>query len=104
MNGAQLLNRTIRVDHVSKYKAPKNFDEEEKDEDGDPKLLEYKATGAEGKGHGVYNAIKSQQQIADVVSQRKKIGGPLAPEDEDEAWAKAFENSLKQELTAIADG
>merc|ERR1719261_364784 len=91
MNGWQLLGRTLRVDHVEKYKAPKNFDENEKDEDGDPKLLEYEATGAEGKGHRVYNTLESQKKINDVALQRRKPVAPKGPEDEDEAWAKQFE-------------
>lgn len=95
MNGYQLLNRTLRVDHVEKYKAPKRFDENEKDEDGDPKLLEYKATGAEGKGYQVFNVLDQQKKISEVASQRRKPkAGPTKPEDEDEAWAKAFEASL----------
>jgi len=95
MNGYQLLKRTIRVDHVGKYKAPKQFDENDKDEDGDPKLLEYKATGAEGVGHGVYNVTKGQQRIDEVAKVRKAPTSKAGLEDEDEAWAKAFEDSLK---------
>lgn len=95
MNGAQLLNRTIRVDHVEKYKAPKKFDEDEKDEDGDPKLLEYEATGAEGKGYQVYNALDSQKKISEIADQKKKVVQQRAPDDADEAWAKSFEASLK---------
>lgn len=98
MNGAQLLNRTLRVDHVDKYKAPKILDEDEKDENGDAKMLEYKATGAEGKGQGAYNVLQTQQKIAEVQEQRRsKPSGPKAPEDEDEAWAKAFEEGLKKQ-------
>merc|ERR1712157_628747 len=95
MNGAQLLNRTIRVDHVEKYKAPKNLDENDLDENGDPKLLEYHATGAEGKGHQVYNVLDSQKKISDVADQKKKVVHKRTPDDEDEAWAKSFEDSLK---------
>merc|ERR1712087_1044924 len=72
MNGYQLLNKTLRVDHVNKYKAPKKLDDDDLDENGDPKLLEYKATGAEGRGHGVYNAIKSQQKIDEIEAQKKR--------------------------------
>uniref|UniRef100_A0A7S4R6P8 RRM domain-containing protein n=1 Tax=Alexandrium monilatum TaxID=311494 RepID=A0A7S4R6P8_9DINO len=96
MNGYQLVNMTLRVDHVDKYKAPKLLDDDEKDEDGDPKLLEYKATGAEGAGRGVYNVLPSQQRIADVQQQkRSRPTGQAPPEDEDEAWARAFEEGLK---------
>mmetsp|Transcript_33495 Transcript_33495/g.104008 ORF Transcript_33495/g.104008 Transcript_33495/m.104008 type:complete len:288 (+) Transcript_33495:82-945(+) len=96
MNGYSLLNRTLRVDHVDKYKAPKILDEDQQDEDGDPKLLEYKATGAEGAGQGVYNVVGTQRRLAEVHGQRRsRPAGPAAPEDEDEAWARAFEEGLK---------
>merc|ERR1712060_542242 len=72
-------------------------DEENLDENGDPTLIEYKATGAEGLGHGVYNAIEGQKKIHDIQSQRRKQPERKAPEDEDEAWAKAFEDGLKKE-------
>lgn len=96
MNGYQLLNRTLRVDHVAKYKAPKKTDEDDLDENGDPKLLEYVATGAEGKGQRAYNVLESQKKIHEVVNQKKKTIAIARPEDEDEAWAKAFEASLQQ--------
>lgn len=95
MNGSQLLNRTIRVDHVDKYKAPKQFDENDLDENGDPKLLEYKATGAEGAGHEVYNVVNSQKKMDEINSKRKAQPKRSGLEDEDEAWAKAFEDGLK---------
>lgn len=96
MNGYQLLKRTIRVDHVDKYKAPKEFDEDDKDEDGDPKLLEYKATGAEGKGRGVFNVTTGQQKIDEVAKARRAAAYKNSVEDEDEAWAKAFESNLRE--------
>lgn len=99
MNGFQLVNKTLRVDHCEKYKAPKKFDEENLDADGDPTLLEYKATGAEGVGHGMYNALPSQQRATEAAREkemrRKKLQAELGPEDEDEAWARQFEQTLK---------
>lgn len=96
MNGYQLLNKTLRVDHVDKYKAPKNLNEDVLDENGDPTLMEYNATGAEGAGQHVYNVIGSQKKIAEIHSQKREIK-INKPEDEDEAWAKAFDKSVKQE-------
>merc|ERR1712039_1036815 len=98
LNGFQLLKRTLRVDHVDKYKAPKKLDEDDLDENGDPKQLEYKATGAEGLGQGVYNVTKNQTKLAEIEALKKeRRGQPNAPpEDDDEAWAKAFEESLKK--------
>merc|ERR1712046_480254 len=87
MNGFMLLDRTLRVDHVEKYKAPKKLDEENLDENGDPTLIEYKATGAEGHGHCVYNAVASQKTIAEVDAERRKRAAAATkgePEDEDE--------------------
>lgn len=98
MNGAQLLKRTLRVDHVEKYKAPKNLDEDNLDEKGDPTLLEYKATGAEGAGHGVYNAIDEQKKFDDIMKDKMKHKKKENERvDDDEAWADAFESSLKDQ-------
>merc|ERR1712060_193745 len=96
MNNCQLASKTLRVDHVDKYKAPKNLDEDQKDEDGDPILLEYKATGAEGSGQHVYNVTEVQKKITEIENQKRKIVEQSVPEDEDEAWAKSFEESLKR--------
>lgn len=99
MSGFQMLKRTIRVDHCEKFKAPKQFDENDLDENGDPKLLEYKATGAEGKGYQVYNQLDSQKKLQNVVEERQKYQeerkSKAAPEDEDEAWARSFEDKVK---------
>mmetsp|Transcript_110708 Transcript_110708/g.236463 ORF Transcript_110708/g.236463 Transcript_110708/m.236463 type:complete len:291 (+) Transcript_110708:91-963(+) len=95
LNGFQLLKRTLRVDHCEKYKAPKDLDEDDLDENGDPKLKEYKASGAEGGGHGVYNVTKGQAKLAEVEGQKRKLEAPQTKEDDDEAWARAFEESLK---------
>ncbi|CAE7539843.1 RNA-binding motif protein, X-linked 2 [Symbiodinium microadriaticum] len=98
MNGYQLLKRTLRVDHIEKFKAPKEFDENDLDAEGNPKLLEYKASGAEGKGYQVYNVLESQKKIVEAMKQKKKYwedkAATEAPEDEDEAWARSFEENL----------
>merc|ERR1712014_461864 len=73
---------------------------EDLDENGDPKLLEYKATGAEGLGYGVYNQVASQKKIDEIADEkRKRAAGAVqdAPEDEDEKWAKAFDAGLQSE-------
>lgn len=97
MNGYSLLKRTLRVDHCAKYKAPKEFDENDLDADGDPKLLEYKATGAEGAGHQSYNVVKGQQKIHDINKNKREAKAGATIEDKDEAWAKAFEDGLQRE-------
>ncbi|CAJ1400071.1 unnamed protein product [Effrenium voratum] len=99
MNGFSLLKRTMRVDHVDKYKAPKQFDENNLDENGDPKLIPYQASGAEGQGYQVYNVLESQKKIVASMDARKKHiedrKAKEAPEDEDEAWARSFEENLQ---------
>merc|ERR1712087_555044 len=100
MNGYQMLGRTIRVDHVDKYKAPKILDEENLDENGDPTLKRYEATGAEGKGIDQFNVIESQRKMDEINSQRKTKKVKFQNEDDDEAWARQFEaglESLKEE-------
>lgn len=103
MNSFQMLGRTVAVSHVEKYKAPKKLSETEKDAEGDPLLLEYEATGAEGKGYKVYNALDTQKKISDVNDQRRKPEARRGPQDEDEEWAKSFENSLKN-MDALPEG
>jgi len=95
MNSFQMLGRTVAVSHVEKYKAPKKLSETEKDAEGDPLLLDYEATGAEGKGYKVYNALDTQKKISDVNDQRRKPEARKGAQDEDEEWAKSFETSLK---------
>merc|ERR1712151_806095 len=95
MNGYQMLGRTIRVDHVDKYKAPKILDEENLDENGDPTLKRYDATGAEGKGIGQYNVVESQKKMDEINSQRKNKVVKFQREDDDEAWARQFDAGLE---------
>mmetsp|Transcript_23252 Transcript_23252/g.51163 ORF Transcript_23252/g.51163 Transcript_23252/m.51163 type:complete len:324 (+) Transcript_23252:70-1041(+) len=99
MNGYQLVGRYLRVDHVMDYKAPKEYDEDELDSDGDPVRKEYKATGPEGKGMGIYNQTDSQKRIASTQDGRArdlaKMQGEIKDADDDEAWAKSFEAAMK---------
>lgn len=106
MNGHQMLDRTLRVDHVQKYKAPKKLDEENLDENGDPTLLEYSATGAEGKGYKVYNEVGSQKKIAEASDRRRQRAAQdkqnAEPDDADEKWAREFESKLAGEASRKA--
>jgi RNA-binding motif X-linked protein 2 len=97
MVGSPLLGRPVRIDHVLDYKPPKRFSETERDQDGLPVRIPYEATGAEGKGVGVYNVTESQRRLS---MQMKAIDSMVKtkPEedlDEDELWALKFEQSLK---------
>ena len=86
MIGFSLLGKPLSVDHVADYRPPRRFDA-----NGD--RIPYTATGAEGHGIGVYNVTESQRQLAKSGALPK----PRPKEDEDEAWAKSFEQQLKQE-------
>ena len=58
------------MDHVDKYKAPKQFDENNLDENGDPKLIPYQASGAEGQGYqapgGVFFSLTRTKQVVNA--------------------------------------
>eukprot|EP01066_Platyproteum_vivax_P021208 Platyproteum_vivax@DN9226_c0_g1_i1.p1 len=102
MNGANLLNRTLKVDHTLDYKAPKVFDEEQEDEEGNKKQLQYKATGAEGQGIGVFGVTEMQKKILKMQKEKAikdkekyKPHGALL-EDKDETWAKQFEVDMNK--------
>lgn len=96
MIGYPLIGRPLRVDHVVDYKPPKRYDEDVKDEEGFAKRIEYVATGAEGKGIGVYNVTDSQLKLNKIGHLMDSVKPESKPpiEDEDEAWAKAFEAEL----------
>ena len=98
MIGYPLLGRPIRIDHVLDYKPPKRYDETVKDEEGFAKRIAYELTGAEGKGLGVYNVTESQKRLNQVgnLHEAVKTKAETSVEmDEDEAWAKSFEDQLK---------
>merc|ERR1712226_1337179 len=75
-------------------------------EHGDPTLLEYNATGAEGKGYKVYNEVKSQKCIAEAADRRRERAAAdrkdAEPEDEDEKWAKEFDTKLNNDASRKA--
>ncbi|KAF8819028.1 Rna-binding protein [Cardiosporidium cionae] len=105
-NGMDLLGRRIRVDHVENFRAPKKFSESgEVDEDGNPKTVDYNATGAEGAGIGKYNVtehcralIKPSNTIKKNVASStndKEISKSSSLLDEDDIWARKFEELTK---------
>jgi RNA-binding motif X-linked protein 2 len=104
MIGYELLGRPLRVDHVLDYKPPKRYSETELDEEGFPKRIPYEPTGAEGKGVGVYNVTDSQRRLnmqGLAMDAMVKKAEPDSNIDEDELWAKMFEDKLKSELPPI---
>ncbi|VWU52242.1 RNA-binding protein, putative [Hepatocystis sp. ex Piliocolobus tephrosceles] len=63
-NGFKLLNRPLLVDHVLNYKCPKKCVKE----DGS---VDYKPTGAEGLGIGVYDVTESEKNLTKTFEKKK---------------------------------
>lgn len=100
MVGFSVLGKPLRIDHVLDYKPPKRYSEFEKDEDGLPVRIPYEATGAEGKGVGVYNVTESQRRLnKQLMVIKASTSKKLEKEDldEDELWALKFDQSIKDE-------
>merc|ERR1712112_683806 len=91
MSGYELLKRIIKVEHVLNYKAPRKFDKDNFDEDGQEKLLDYEATGAEGKGIGIHTVVDSQKRLKEIVPTNQT---PERIKDGDDLWAAEFEKAL----------
>ncbi|CRG94264.1 RNA-binding protein, putative [Plasmodium gallinaceum] len=96
-NGYKLLDRPLVVDHILNYKLPNKYSSNENEN-------EYKPTGAEGKGIGVYNVIESEINLSKAF---EKIDKKCNEEkrrkllDEDELWALKFEESIKDKYRNI---
>lgn len=96
-NGTELIGRRIRVDHVDEYRAKQEYDENDLDEDGNPKVIEYKATGAEGGGIGAFGVTKSEQKLQEVRD-GNKVREPVAKiEDDDVTWEASFRKQMRKE-------
>ncbi len=62
MNGADICGRTIRVDHVKKFRPPKEY-LEFKDNDNFMDNL-YKPSGPDGRGWGKYRVLNEEEKKA----------------------------------------
>jgi RNA-binding motif X-linked protein 2 len=103
MVGYSLLGRPVRIDHVLNYKPPKRYSATEIDEEGFPKRIPYEPTGAEGQGVGVFNVTITQRRLSQqgVAMDAMVIKSSDANIDQDELWAKKFEDQLKTELPLV---
>ncbi|EUT92372.1 hypothetical protein PFAG_00509 [Plasmodium falciparum Santa Lucia] len=93
-NGYKLLERPLVVDHILNYRLPKKY---LKDADKN----EYKPTGAEGQGIGVYNVVESEIKLSKVFDKIKNKSNEEKKKkllDEDELWALNFEKSIKKDI------
>lgn len=68
-NGAEICGRTIRVDHVKKFRPPKEY-LEFKEEDNFMNNL-YKPSGPDGKGWGKYRILSEEEKKA--VEEYRKL-------------------------------
>ena len=65
LNGANIVGRQIRVDHVEQYKIPKEYFELGSDDDDDnnyDKKERYKPTGPDGKGWGEFRILNEEDK------------------------------------------
>ncbi|GAW80629.1 RNA-binding protein [Plasmodium gonderi] len=91
-NGYKLLDKPLVVDHILNYRIPQKYANADKEN-------EYKPSGAEGQGIGVYNVIESEINLTKAFEKIKnKYNEEKKKEllDEDELWAQNFEKSLKK--------
>ena len=98
LNGANICDRVIRVDHVEQYKIPKEyFEVDEVDESGERKV--YKPSGPDGKGWGedrvlspedlnYFNKLKKSE--LDQEQRINKVDETKFVMDEDERWEREF--------------
>jgi RNA-binding motif X-linked protein 2 len=98
LNGANICDRVIRVDHVEQYKIPKEyFEVDEVDESGERKM--YKPSGPDGKGWGedrvlssedLYYFNKLKKSEMDQEQRINKVDETKFVMDEDERWEREF--------------
>jgi RNA-binding motif X-linked protein 2 len=62
-NNSEVCGRSIRVDHVKKYRPPREY-LEVKDDDDDFFNKMYKPSGPDGKGWGEYRVMDEEEKIA----------------------------------------
>ena len=62
-NNSEVCGRSIRVDHVKKYRPPREY-LEVKDDDDDFFNKMYKPSGPDGKGYGEYRQMDEEEKIA----------------------------------------
>ncbi|CAI2378336.1 unnamed protein product [Moneuplotes crassus] len=113
LNGAEIVGRTIRVDHCEDYKIPAEFLDIDQSELKEGETLEdklYKPTGPDGKGWGEFRNIsekdikkledadEKQAQAENPKESKKAIDKDLFILDEDERWEKMFAKQKDQEL------
>ena len=71
LNGIKIGGKMILVDHVEEYKVPKEFEENENDENGVQKEKKYKLTGPDGKGWGK-DRVLSEEDVIKFENLRKE--------------------------------
>jgi RNA-binding motif X-linked protein 2 len=98
MVGYPLVRRPLRIDHVLDYKYPIRYHPTDVDDQGFKQRIAYEPTGAEGKGIGVYNVTESQRKLSAMQQGQARMMHATKIEDEDEAWARSFAESIKKEI------
>lgn len=88
--GYKLLERPLVVDHVLNYRLPKKYLEK----DGQM-VEEYKPTGAEGKGIGIYNVL-SKEEVKNDNYDETETEEQESLDDNEETGRREFKESLKR--------
>lgn len=89
--GYKLLERPLVVDHVLNYRLPKKYVEK----DGQT-VEEYKPTGAEGKGIGVYNVLSKEGHKKEDTENEDQEEESF---DHEKKRTRKFKESLKRKYT-----
>lgn len=103
LNGAEVCGRMIKVDHVDKYRAPKEYLQPEEEKEAEQSL--YVPSGPEGKGYGEFVRLTEET----ITSHNQEIlkqtaANILFDEDErvidiqwDQELMKTISNQIKKE-------
>lgn len=73
LNGANIVGRQIRVDHVEEYKIPKEYFELDSDDGNVNEKERYRPTGPDGKGWGKFRMLSKEDKEMFKVMQEEEM-------------------------------
>ncbi|CDU17449.1 RNA-binding protein, putative [Plasmodium yoelii] len=90
-NGFKLLDKPLVVDHISNYRLPQKYMNNDE-------MDKYKPTGAEGQGIGIYNVVESEIKLSKAFEKLNSNHNKYNQQklmDADELWSMNFEKLIK---------
>ncbi|CXI29827.1 RNA-binding protein, putative [Plasmodium berghei] len=90
-NGFKLLDKPLVVDHILNYRLPQKYMNNDE-------MDQYKPTGAEGQGIGIYNVVESEIKLSKAFEKLNNNHNKYNQKklmDEDELWSMNFEKLIK---------